>query len=170
MQMRSTMDPLNPMASTLDPAIAQIYAQASSIRDGLRAAIPPPSNSTTSPPSTSNPRLRTKQLAQTVLEAPARVRALAQAGQTEDAARAWAMPRRLLVLWRDRGLGGVEDVEACIADGDAAVRGEEAPEVRGRGRWKDGEGGAEGNGEGKGNGVEGKGEGEGNGGGGGSGD
>ena len=141
------MDPLNPMASTLDPAISQIYSQASSIRDTLRAAIPapsPPSPSQTKSPSspsatttrnTTTNRLRTKQLALSALEAPARVRALVAAGRRDDAAAAWDLPRRLLVAWRDRGLGGAEDVSACIADGDAALR-DDGGEVGGGGEGK----------------------------------
>ncbi len=146
------MDPLNPMASTLDPAIAQIYAQASSIRDALRESIPQPtpppasasqsaSDTTPTPvPSTTTTttttttrarRLRTKQLALAALEAPGRVRALVAEGRGDEARRAWETPRRLLVLWRERGLGGAADVEACIADGDAALRGDRGADGEG---------------------------------------
>ncbi|OAA54545.1 Vps51/Vps67 [Niveomyces insectorum RCEF 264] len=39
-KMRATMDPLNPMAATLDPAIAHIYHEAVALRDALRDAVP----------------------------------------------------------------------------------------------------------------------------------
>ncbi|RYO82838.1 hypothetical protein DL766_002284 [Monosporascus sp. MC13-8B] len=148
-KMRSTMDPLNPMASTLDPAIAQIYTQAAAIRDSLREAIPTPPTTTSSSTSTRSPqsspkneeaatqkrRLRTKQLALEVLETPDKLRALVAAGRADEARRTWETPRRLLLLWREKGLGG-PDVEACVEDGDAALRGEE--------REGEGKGGGEG--------------------------
>ncbi|RYP08892.1 hypothetical protein DL764_001602 [Monosporascus ibericus] len=139
-KMRSKMDPLNPMASTLDPAIAQIYTQATAIRDSLRASIPTPPTTISSTFSTPSPfstspaddteevarqkrRLRTKQLALEVLETPDKLRALVAGGRAEEARRMWETPRRLLLLWREKGLGG-PDVEACVEDGDAALRGE----------------------------------------------
>lgn len=135
------MDPLNPMASTLDPAIAQIYTQASSIRDSLRERLPAPASA----PSTENTNLdteaaaaadrrkesargKTKQLALAALEAPDKVRALVAAGRADEAQDAWEMPRRLLVLWKEKGLGGLGEVEACIRDGDAALRGDQGDE------------------------------------------
>ncbi|RYP74923.1 hypothetical protein DL771_002707 [Monosporascus sp. 5C6A] len=130
-KMRSTMDPLNPMASTLDPAIAQIYTQATAIRDSLREAIPtPPATVSSASPADDTEeaarqrrRLRTKQLALEVLETPDKLRALVASGRAEEARRMWEKPRRLLLLWREKGLGG-PDVEACVEDGDAALRGE----------------------------------------------
>ncbi|RYP42452.1 hypothetical protein DL767_000140 [Monosporascus sp. MG133] len=130
-KMRSKMDPLNPMASTLDPAIAQIYTQATAIRDSLREAIPtPPTTISSASPADDTGeaarqkrRLRTKQLALEVLETPDKLRALVAAGRAEEARRMWETPRRLLLLWREKGLGG-PDVEACVEDGDAALRGE----------------------------------------------
>ncbi|RYP75311.1 hypothetical protein DL770_007434 [Monosporascus sp. CRB-9-2] len=130
-KMRSKMDPLNPMASTLDPAIAQIYTQATAIRDSLREAIPTPPTTISSTSSADDAeeaarqkrRLRTKQLALEVLETPDKLRALVAAGRAEEAQRMWETPRRLLLLWREKGLGG-PDVEVCVEDGDAALRGE----------------------------------------------
>lgn len=132
------MDPLNPMASTLDPAIAQIYTQASSIRDSLRERLPAPStentNLDTAAPATpadrrkESARGKTKQLALAALEAPDKVRALVAAGRADEARDAWEMPRRLLVLWKEKGLGGLGEVEACIRDGDAALRGDQGDE------------------------------------------
>ncbi|KAK8055351.1 hypothetical protein PG993_000578 [Apiospora rasikravindrae] len=122
-KMRTNMDPLNPMASTLDPAIAQIYSQASSIRETLRGQVPPPNSTKKAAEEARQRKIRTKQLALEVLETPDKIRALVSEGRLEDARQAWRVPRKLLVTWKEKGLGG-SDVEACIEDGDAAVRGE----------------------------------------------
>ncbi|TPX18242.1 uncharacterized protein E0L32_002751 [Thyridium curvatum] len=121
-QMRENMDPLNPMASTLDPAIAQIYSQASSIREELRRAVPPPDDDDDEQAAR---RKRTRELAVQVLAAPERIRKLVREGREDEAREAWAMPRRLLETWREKGLGGA-DVEACLREGDAALRGEDS--------------------------------------------
>ena len=117
------MDPLNPMASTLDPAIAQIYSQAYSIRESLRGQVPPPNPTKKAAEEARQKKIRTKQLALEVLETPDKIRALVNEGRLEDARQAWKVPRKLLVTWKEKGLGG-SDVEACIEDGDAAVKGE----------------------------------------------
>ncbi|KAI1411970.1 Vps51/Vps67-domain-containing protein [Hypoxylon sp. FL1857] len=130
-KMRTNMDPLNPMASTLDPAIAQIYSQASAIRDSLRKSVPPPDASRAEAEEARRRRARTKQLAVEVLDAPDKIRALVSEGRLEDARQAWKMPRRLLLVWKEQGLGGV-DVDTCIEDGDAALKGEPS-----KGNWRD---------------------------------
>ncbi|KAK8139045.1 hypothetical protein PG984_002425 [Apiospora sp. TS-2023a] len=122
-KMRTNMDPLNPMASTLDPAIAQIYSQAFSIRETLRGQVPPPNPDKKAAEEARLKKIRTKQLALEVLETPDKIRALVNEGRLEDARQAWKVPRKLLVTWKEKGLGG-SDVEACIEDGDAAVKGE----------------------------------------------
>jgi vacuolar protein sorting-associated protein 51 len=114
------MDPLNPMASTLDPAIAQIYSQASSIRESLRAAIPPPDSDEGKAKEAEARRKRTRQLAVEVLAIPERLRALVKQGREEEARAQWEMPRRLLVSWKEKGVGG-DDVQAVIEEGDASL-------------------------------------------------
>lgn len=116
------MDPLNPMASTLDPAIAQIYSQASSIRETMRQSAPKPHETGKIEAERAKKR-RTKELVSEVLEAPGRVRALVQDGKLEEAEEAWRMPRKLLLKWKERGLGG-GDIDTCLAEGEAAMRGE----------------------------------------------
>lgn len=123
------MDPLNPMASTLDPAIAQIYSQASSIRDALRQSLPKPEQNKDAEEAAR--RKRTRELAVEVLETPDRIRMLVKEGRLNDARKEWELPRRLLGVWKDKGLGG-DDIDACIKDGEAALRGEDGP----RG-WRD---------------------------------
>ncbi|KAI1424167.1 Vps51/Vps67-domain-containing protein [Xylaria sp. FL1777] len=130
-KMRTNMDPLNPMASTLDPAIAKIYNQASEIRDSLRKSVPEPTEVSKAEDEARQRRLRTRQLAIEVLDAPDRLRALVADGRLDDAREAWKMPRRLLLVWKEQGLGG-SDVDACIADGDAAIRGEPS-----KGNWRE---------------------------------
>ncbi|OTA55808.1 hypothetical protein K449DRAFT_337250 [Hypoxylon sp. EC38] len=130
-KMRANMDPLNPMASTLDPAIAQIYSQASAIRDSLRKSVPPPDTARAEAEEARRRRARTKQLAIEVLDAPDKIRALVSEGRLEDARQAWIMPRKLLLVWKEQGVGGV-DVDTCIEDGDAALKGEPS-----KGNWRD---------------------------------
>ncbi len=133
--MRANMDPLNPMASTLDPAIAHIYSQASSIRQALRDVIPRPDDADhgTEAVAAAARRKRTRELAVEALGAPERIRQLVEAGRKDEARRQWEMPRRLLERWTDLGLGG-DDVAACIEEGDAVLggrSGEEDPDTPG---------------------------------------
>ncbi|ROV90791.1 hypothetical protein VMCG_09380 [Cytospora schulzeri] len=120
-KMRANMDPLNPMASTLDPAIAHIYSQASSIRDTLRQSAPKPEESGGRDEEQARKR-RTRELVAEVLQTPARMRTLVQDGKVEEAREAWRLPRKLLLTWKEKRIGGA-DVESCLADGEAALRG-----------------------------------------------
>lgn len=118
--MRANMDPLNPMASTLDPAMARIYSQASSIREAARASVPAPDSEQGRQREAEARARRTRELALEVLAVPPRLRALARDGSFDEARRQWELPRRLLVSWEARGLGG-PDVRALIDEGDAIV-------------------------------------------------
>ncbi|KXH67590.1 hypothetical protein CSAL01_03629 [Colletotrichum salicis] len=120
-KMRANMDPLNPMASTLDPAIAGIYAQASSIREALRKTVAPPESKEREDEAAAARRRRTRELAREVLGMPERLRRLVKEGKVEEARRAWEMPRRLLEVWKEKGVGG-KDVAECLEEGDAALR------------------------------------------------
>ncbi|TDZ21774.1 Vacuolar protein sorting-associated protein 51-like protein [Colletotrichum orbiculare MAFF 240422] len=121
-KMRANMDPLNPMASTLDPAIAGIYAQASSIREELRNKVAPPDSKERLDGDAAARKRRTRQLAQEVLAMPERLRGLVKEGKLEEAKTEWELPRRLLEVWKEKGLGG-KDVLECIEEGDAALTG-----------------------------------------------
>lgn len=112
------MDPLNPMASTLDPAIAQIYQQANSIREKLRESVPAPDSEEGRQRERARRQRRTRELAAEVVATPARLRLLASQGKTSEAKQQWEMPRRLLVAWQDKGIGG-PDVQEVIDEGDA---------------------------------------------------
>ncbi|TQN71828.1 Vacuolar protein sorting-associated protein 51-like protein [Colletotrichum shisoi] len=121
-KMRANMDPLNPMASTLDPAIAGIYAQASSIRDSLRKTVAPPDSMEREDEAAAARRRRTRQLAKEVVGTPERLRALVREGKIEEARKKWEMPRRLLEVWIEKGVGG-KDVVECLEEGDAVFGG-----------------------------------------------
>ncbi|KAF4126028.1 vacuolar protein sorting-associated protein 51 [Geosmithia morbida] len=120
-KMRANMDPLNPMASTLDPAIAQIYSQASTIRDTLRQTIPPPDSDEGKKLEAERRRQRTRELAVEMLGMPGRLRTLMKEGRIDEARNLWVMPRRLLVSWKNKGFGG-DEVQTCLEEGDAAFR------------------------------------------------
>ncbi|KAI6708038.1 hypothetical protein PZA11_007635 [Diplocarpon coronariae] len=70
-------------------------------------------------------RARARAVVGRVLGAPGRVRALVQEGKMEEARRAWEPELRLLERWKERGVGG-GDVDVCIAEGEAALKGEAA--------------------------------------------
>ncbi|KAJ0268795.1 hypothetical protein Brms1b_006455 [Colletotrichum noveboracense] len=119
--MRANMDPLNPMASTLDPAIAGIYSQASSIREALRKTVAPPGSQERLNEEAAARRRRTRELAKEVLGTPEKLRKLVKDGKVEEARSLWEMPRRLLEVWKEKGVGG-KDVAECLEEGDAALR------------------------------------------------
>ncbi|KAM0327244.1 hypothetical protein ACHAQA_006379 [Verticillium albo-atrum] len=119
-KMRANMDPLNPMASTLDPAIAQIYAQAKAMRDALRETVPAPDSPARAAEEALARQRRTRKLAREALDTPERLRRLVAEGKMLEARRQWEMPRRLLVVWKEKGVGG-KDVQECLDEGDAAV-------------------------------------------------
>lgn len=112
------MDPLNPMASTLDPAIAQIYSRAEAIKEEMRASIAPVEKS-----DEEKKRAKARAAARTVLDIPERVRGLVGEGKEEEARKLWEGALRVLRSWEERGVGG-EGVRVCIEDGEKALKGE----------------------------------------------
>lgn len=121
-RMRTNMDPLNPVASTLDPAIGRVYEMARGCREGVRAQIEEGQGAAAAGGvEEARRRNRTRELAREVLRVPARLREMVAEGRTEDARREWELPRRLLVSWKEKGVGG-GDVDVCIQEGDAALR------------------------------------------------
>ena len=112
---------MNPMASTLNPAVAQIYSQASEIRETLRKSIPAPDSEEGMQRKSQLQKQRTKELAVQVLATPERLRSLVKEGKLDEARAEWETPRRLLETWKEKGLGG-GDVQECIDEGDAALR------------------------------------------------
>lgn len=115
-RMQSTMDPLNPMAGTLDLVVKGIYEQASGLREEMRREV----GGKEEGEGEGGRRKRTRELAKEVLEVPGRLRRLMEEGREEEAKKEWEMPRRLLVRWKERGVGG-KGVEELIEEGDGIV-------------------------------------------------
>ncbi|KAJ9149171.1 Vps51 domain-containing protein [Coniochaeta hoffmannii] len=118
-RMRTNMDPLNPVASTLDPAIGRVYEMARDCREGIKAQIEEGRGDEER--QRLERRKRTREVVREVLGVPDRLRVLVAQGKIEEARREWELPRRLLVSWKEKGAGG-GDVDVCIREGDAAVR------------------------------------------------
>jgi vacuolar protein sorting-associated protein 51 len=126
-KMRANMDPLNPMASTLDPAIASIYERAESIKREMREGMPAWQREKAEMGEEEREKLkrrdRTREVVGRVLDTPERVRESMDEGRVEEARRVWEPTLRLLERWKERAVGG-DDVLDCIEDGEAAIRGE----------------------------------------------
>jgi len=120
--MRANMDPSKPIASTLDPEIARIYSQAADLRESLRQRVSRPRGSAEEETARRQRQDRTRQLARIVLDMPDRLRHIVATGKLAEANEAWRLPRQLLELWRERGLGG-DAVQSLIEQGDAIVEG-----------------------------------------------
>jgi vacuolar protein sorting-associated protein 51 len=125
--MRANMDPLNPMAATLSPAIAEIYERADTVKAELRASMTPAQRSDAEMSEEERARAaklaRSRDLARQVLSVPERLRELVGEGKVDEAKAEWEAPLALLRRWKEEGKGGV-DVQDCIDDGEAALRGE----------------------------------------------
>lgn len=125
--MRSNMDPLNPMASTLDPAIAQIYERADQVKTDLRLSMTPAQRAKAELSKEEKEKMaaraRSKALVNHILDTPERLRILVAEGRVEEATAEWKVPLATLRRWREEGKGG-EGVLDCIEDGEAALRGE----------------------------------------------
>ncbi|PQE13352.1 vps51 vps67 protein [Rutstroemia sp. NJR-2017a BVV2] len=126
-KMRTNMDPLNPMTSTLDPAIAHIYETAERIKAELKESLPEGRRRIMEMGEEERAALQkrnnTKKVVLRVLETPEKLRKLVADGDEEKARMQWEETLKLLNRWKERGVGG-DDVQACIEDGEAALRGE----------------------------------------------
>jgi hypothetical protein len=126
-KMRANMDPLNPMASTLDPAISQIYERANAIKSELRASMTPfqqaEAEMSEEDRSKAENRRRARDVVRKVLDTPERLRVLVAEGKEAEAKTEWEPVLKLLESWKEQGKGG-QDVQDCIEDGEAALRGE----------------------------------------------
>lgn len=126
-KMRANMDPLNPMASTLDPAIAQIYERAGKLKEELKESLSEEQKAlgqmSSEERGARKRKERSREVARRILDTPRIMRELVKEGRVQEAKKMWENPRRVLERWRERGVGG-EDVSVCIQDGDAALKGE----------------------------------------------
>jgi hypothetical protein len=131
-KMREGMDPLNPMARTLDPAIGSVYARAEKIKEEIRDTLPEWRRRELEMGKEEKEKLRRSERVRAVvtrvLDTPRQVREHVKEGRMEDARRVWRDTLIVLERWRERGVGGEQEVLDCIEDGEAALRGEEAGE------------------------------------------
>ena len=127
-RMRGNMESGNPMARTLDLAIVGIYERAEEIRTELRTTMPDAQRRNLEmgkeERQAAERRRRMRDVVKGVLEAPGEIREMVAAGRMEDARSFWDEKVRLLERWRKRGVGGA-DVQKCIDDGEAALRGDD---------------------------------------------
>ncbi|KAL2268360.1 hypothetical protein VTJ83DRAFT_3206 [Remersonia thermophila] len=111
-------------AAALDAVVERIYAQARALREGLREKLGGEAGGAAASAAAGegprDARARTRELAREVVQVPERLRRLVAEGKEEEAQREWELPRRLLVRWRELGVGG-DDVEKLIEEGDAAL-------------------------------------------------
>ncbi|KAH8819695.1 Vps51/Vps67-domain-containing protein, partial [Xylogone sp. PMI_703] len=126
-KMRTNMDPLNPMASTLDPAIASIYERANGIkmqfRDSMTESQRARAQMSAEEKAKAAKKDRLRDITKRVLETPERLRQLVAIGKLEQAKSEWEPVSKLLEKWKMQGVGG-SDVQDCIDDGEAALKGE----------------------------------------------
>ena len=115
------------MAATLSPAIAEIYERADMLKAELRASMTPAQRSEAEMSGEEKIKAaklaRSRELARRVLDVPERLRELIREGRLEEARAEWEAPLALLTRWREEGKGG-QDVQDCIDDGEAALRGD----------------------------------------------
>ena len=121
-KMRATMDPAAPNAGQVGAVIGDIYKQAAHLRDKARERLECGDGSVEEEQKLRKERDRTRQLARIVLAMPARLRALVRNGKEVEARQMWERPRMLLVIWKEKGLGGNE-VRELIEEGDGIVGG-----------------------------------------------
>ena len=112
----------------LDRAIAGVYERAEGIKAELREKMPKGMRREMemgrSERGKGERKRRGREVVRVVLDAPRRVRVLVGEGRMEEARVLWEEKSRLLEGWRERGVGG-EDVQRCIDEGEAALRGNE---------------------------------------------
>ncbi|AEO59942.1 hypothetical protein MYCTH_2112071 [Thermothelomyces thermophilus ATCC 42464] len=128
-------------AASLEAVVEGIYRRAADLREELRASVAAQARADTlgggsgrgggdgdgdgdgdgEADEKAARRERTRELAREVVKVPGRLRRLVEDGKAEEAKREWKMPRRLLVRWKELGVGG-DDVAALIEEGDAALR------------------------------------------------
>lgn len=129
--MRANMGRGDSGTKTLDLAVVGIWEKAERLKNDLKSNIPESTKRELEMGKEEREAIerkrRTRQVVREVLESPERVRTLVGEGREAEARRVWERSLRLLERWRERGVGG-EDVQACIEDGEAVLRGEPASE------------------------------------------
>jgi len=130
-RMRERMGPLGPMAGTLDPAVERIWERVEEIKGALRGALGEEGrvwlNMTGDEREGARRRERERKVVLRVLDTPGRLRELVDEGRVDEARREWGPVLKCLERWKERAVGG-DDVQACIDEGVAALRGERTSE------------------------------------------
>lgn len=106
----------------LGRVVEGVYEVARGLREGLRREVDQQRGD-----AGGRGRDRGREVVREVVQVPGRVRKLVGEGRVEEARREWEVPRRLLVRWREKGVGG-EEVGRLIEEGDSALRGDEVGE------------------------------------------
>ncbi|KAK3290700.1 Vps51/Vps67-domain-containing protein [Chaetomium fimeti] len=107
---------------TLEGVVDGIYEVAVGLREELRREVDAAAAGEQKGTDGDARRERTRELAKEVVKVPERVRRLVAEGRVEEAKEEWDRPRRLLVRWKELGVGG-EEVGGLIEEGDAALKG-----------------------------------------------
>ncbi|KAF8424044.1 Vps51/Vps67-domain-containing protein [Tirmania nivea] len=115
-KMRSSMEPLTPATSTLEPAISHIAEISSSLTSTIHS-LPPPQAHTLNAANLAKSKRETVKWA---LAAPERIQGLVKEGKKEEAEKEWGVVKGMLDKWGD----GVKGVKELREKGGAALRGE----------------------------------------------
>ncbi|KAK4143051.1 Vps51/Vps67-domain-containing protein [Dichotomopilus funicola] len=110
---------------TLEGVVEGIYKRAAALREELRAEVERVEAAKKEESDEEKRKRekveRTRELAREVLQVPERLRRLMDEGKVDEAKTEWEAPRRLLVRWRELGVGG-DDVGVLMDEGDAILR------------------------------------------------
>lgn len=127
-KMRDNMGKSDLGAKTLDLAVVGIYEKAERLKNEIRNGVPEWQRRELEMGKEEREDIerkrRMRKVVKSVLEAPDKVRELVKEGRNEEARVLWERNLALLERWKERGVGGKEDVDACIEDGEAALQGE----------------------------------------------
>lgn len=123
-KMRTTMDPLNPMAGTIDLVVGRVYDMARGLREEMREHCGGEQGRQQGGGGMADRKKRTKELVREVYRGMERMRGFVQQGDRPQAEKEWELPRRLLVKWQEMGVGGKE-VRELLREGDGILKGED---------------------------------------------
>lgn len=111
-QMRGRMGGMGPVVGTLDGVVGGVLGRVEEVRAEVRGRA-------------GNQKSDREKILR-VLETPEQIRIMVAEGKEAEAKARWESVRRVLLRWKERGVGGQDDVQDCLDDGDAALRGEAA--------------------------------------------
>lgn len=112
-RMRGNMEPGSPGVGTLDVVVGKIWERVDEIREEIGGAV-----------GGDGEKRRTVKAVREIVEVPDRVRGLLREGKEEEGRVLWEETLVVLRGWLESGKGG-KDVQVCIDDGEAALKGEE---------------------------------------------